>query len=70
MHLNIFLWFRDELLTNFFITDSENFIIIIVYEPRAGALEPALRKYPQLHDPDYANKHFRLPEYNSPLVLP
>jgi hypothetical protein len=52
------------------ITDSESFIIIIVYEPRAGALEPALRKYPQLHDPDYANEHFRLPQHNSPLVLP
>ncbi|XP_054155879.1 L-asparaginase-like, partial [Oppia nitens] len=41
-----------------------------VYEPRAGALVPALRKYPQLHDPDYVEKHLRMPKDNSPLVLP
>ncbi|CAG2114109.1 unnamed protein product, partial [Medioppia subpectinata] len=41
-----------------------------VYAPKAGALVPALRKYPQLHDPEYVIKHMKMPENQSPLVLP
>jgi len=42
----------------------------IAYEPKAGALVPALRKYPQLHDPEYVVKHRGMPADKSPLVLP
>ncbi|CAG2169507.1 unnamed protein product, partial [Oppiella nova] len=40
------------------------------YEPKAGALVPALKKYPQLHDPEYVVKHLGMPADKSPLVLP
>lgn len=55
-------------LSHFSSTLNES--LFTVYTPRANALEAELRRYPQLHDNQYASKHFRLPEPKSPLVLP
>lgn len=41
-----------------------------VYQPRRGALEQTLKKYPQLHDPEYFEKSFALTASESLMVLP